>query len=156
MPNANATINIAVPINEPDEPVLTPEQVWEGLEIRARNGDKRFVPPGHTFEVIEDRGSEILRSFELNGGDPQFQRISFHGDRVMVFDFLSGSVRATIINAIEDDDTGECQLRFTFITQSADGSVEPAEVASKRRASMERQPAATLAVIRALAQEGKL
>lgn len=154
------TTTSSVPINEPGEPVkLTPEQVWAGLKIRARNEDERFVPPGHTFKVIEDRGDEILRSVELAAREGELQRISFHGGKVMLFDFLAGPQRSVVITAIEADDDGEYYLRFTFLTEFKDmphHSESEQKIRDERRPLMLQQPTVVLKVIRQLAAEGRV
>jgi Domain of unknown function (DUF1857) len=154
------TTTEAVRINPPDEPVtLSREQVWRALEIRARNGDDRFVPPGHRFEVVEDEGDRLLRRVILESREEELQKISFHGRRVVVFDFVEGPQNSVMICAIESDDDGEYWLRITFLTEFRDiahGSEEEQALALERRPLMRRQPSLVLSVARELVTEGRI
>lgn len=154
------TTTHAEPINkEGDTITLTPEQVWRALQIRARNGDDRFVPPGHRFEVLEDNGDRLLRRVHVEGREDELQEISFHGGRVNIFDFIEGPQRSVIICNLETDESGEYLLRFTFLVEFAEmphGSEEEARLAEERRPLMRRQPGVVLSVARALVAEGQL
>ena len=154
------TITAAEPINRDADAIrVTPEQVWRGLQMRARNLDERFVPPGHRFEVIDDDGDVITRRVALDGRPEELQRVSFHGGRVVVFDFVEGGQRSVILNAIESDDDGEGQLRFTYLIEFTDiehGSDAERRAADERRPAMAGQPARVMKVIRALVEEGRI
>lgn len=154
------TVSEAVRLNEPgDAPQLTPDQVWHALQIRARNGDERFVPPGHRFEVLEDNGDWLTRRVVLHDRDDELQRISFHGGRVVVFDFFAGPQKSVVLSVIETDDEGEHWLRLTFLVEFralAHSSPEEREIADQRRPMMRRQPGHIIAVARELAREGRL
>lgn len=153
------TTSTSVPFNGGSGPDLSPEQVWQGLMLRARNGDERFAPPGHRFEVIDDDGSTVTRRAYLADGREELQRITAHGDRVQVFEFIEGPQRSVILCIIETDEEGRFCLRLTFLTTFPDlvhGSVEEQEFAAKRRPLMQGQPARVLEVIRELVNEGVL
>jgi Domain of unknown function (DUF1857) len=154
------TVISSVPINPDGEPVrLTPEQVWRGLQIRARNGDDRFVPPGHRFEVVDDQGDVLTRRVYLEEREDELQRISFHGGRVAIFDFIEGGQRSVIVSSIETDDDGEYLLKFTYLVEFLGldhGSEEELELARDRRQVMTGQPGRVLEVVRELASEGKV
>jgi Domain of unknown function (DUF1857) len=138
---------------------LTPEQVWRALEIRARNGDDRFVPPHHRFDVLEDDGNRLLRRVHLDGREDELQEITFHGGRVNVFNFIEGPQRSIIICNLETDDDCEYWLRFTFLSEFTDiphGSEEEVRIAAERRPLMRRQPGLVLSVARELVSEGRL
>ena len=153
------TTSNTVRINDGQAPALTPEQVWRGLQIRARNGDDRFVPPGHRFEIVEDNGDRLLRKVYLSDGVQELQRISFHGTNLVVFDFVEGPQLGMILCLIETDDESQYCLRMTFLSEFADlahGSTEEAEFAAGRRQVMLGQPARVIDVIRELATEGVL
>jgi Domain of unknown function (DUF1857) len=154
------TTTESVPINGPGDTVkLTPDQVWHALQIRARNGDERFVPPGHRFEVIEDDGARLVRRVYIDGRDDELQEISFHGRCVNVFDFVEGPQRSVIICNLEADDDGEYWLRLTFLTEFSGvdhASTQERQIAAERRPLMRRQPSIILAVARQLLGEGRL
>ncbi len=153
------TTTASVPINSGVEPTLTPQQVWQGLVIRARNEDERFVPPGHRFELVQDNGDQLVRRVHLADGRVELQHISFHGERLMVFDFVEGPQLGLIFCVIETDADGEFCLRMTFLTEFAHlahGSAEEAAFAAHRRPLMMGQPPQVLDVIRELVKEGTL
>lgn len=153
------TTTASVPINDGVEPTLTRRQVWQGLAIRARNGDDRFIPPGHRFEILEDNGDNLVRRVYLADGREELQRISFHGERLMVFDFVEGPQLGLIFCLIETDADGEFCLRMTFLTEFAHlahGSAEEVAFAAHRRPLMMGQPLQVLDVIRELVKEGTL
>ena len=138
---------------------LTPEQVWLGLQIRARNGDERFAPPGHTFEIVSDDGETVMRKAFLADGGVELQRITSHGSRVQVFEFVEGPQQSVILCCIETDADAQFVLRLTFLTTFPGlehGSAEEAAFAAKRRPLMTGQPAHVLDVIRHLVDEGVL
>ena len=55
------TLSFAVEVNpEGATPVLTAEQVWKGLEMKAENAVP-FVPGMTRCEVIERHGVSLLR-----------------------------------------------------------------------------------------------
>ncbi|WP_375399892.1 AtaL-like protein [uncultured Amnibacterium sp.] len=153
------TTSTSVRFNTGDLPELTPEQVWAGLVIRARNGDERFAPPGHRFEVIDDSDAAVVRRAYLADGREELQRITMHGERVMVFEFIEGPQKSVILCAIETDDEGEYRLRLTFLTtfpELVHHSVEEQEFAARRRPLMQGQPNHILGVVRQLVNEGVL
>ena len=153
------TTTTSVAINDGVEPTLTPQQVWRGLKIRARNGDPRFVPPGHRFEILEDDGDSLMRRVHLADGRVELQRITFHNERLVVFDFVEGPQLGLILCLIETDAESRYCLRMTFLTEFADlphGSPAEAEFAAGRRAVMIGQPTRVLEVVRELVTEGVL
>lgn len=156
------TTTASAPINPAGTALkISPEQVWEGMQIRARNGDDRFVPPDHRFEIFADEGDRLMRMVHLREGTPEakkeLQRISFHGQRLMVYDFIEGPQRSVIMCFIESDDSGEYYLRHTYLTEFrefAHCSPGEAEISKLRRPMMTAQPAGVLEVIRSLVIEG--
>ncbi len=153
------TTTTAVRVNEGGQPVLTPRQLWHALQIRARNGDERFVPPGHRFEVLEDDGDALTRRVLRHGHEAELQRITFHGGRVMVFDFVEGPQQTVIVCALEVDGDGELWLRLTFHAAFRDlphGSPAERAAAAERRPAMARQPSRIVAISRELAREGRI
>ena len=153
------TTTATAPFDGSDGRSLTPDQVWRGLQIRARNGDERFAPPGHRFEVISDDGETVMRTAHLADGTVEVQRITSHGSRVQVFEFVEGPQKSVILCSIETDADARFVLRLTFLTSFPGlehGSAEEAAFAAKRRPLMTGQPAHVLQVIRSLVDEGVL
>jgi hypothetical protein len=153
------TTSTSAPFDVGSGPDLTPEIVWAGLWMRARLEDDRFAPPGHRFEVVGDDGATVMRKVYLADGREELQRITGHGDRLMVFEFVEGPQQSLILHAIETDDVGAYVLHMTFLTQFAGlahGSVEEAEFAGQRRPMMRQQPGRVLEVVRELVAEGVL
>ena len=153
------TFTVSVPINDGAKPELTPQQVWQGLLIRGRNGDDRFVPPNHRFTVLEDNGDWLIRRVELSNGVEELQRVTFHGENLKVYQFIEGPQLGMMLTTIETDERGEYCLKMTFIVKVEGiehGSDEEEELANRRRPMMAKQPALVLEVVRELVNEGVL
>ena len=79
-------------------PVLTEEQVWKGLGIKARN-PMTFVPMITSSEVLSDDGTkvcamlisfsisnlvgQIVRSVRFNNGEPVKEHIELHANTIV-------------------------------------------------------------------------
>ncbi|MFJ8027758.1 SRPBCC family protein [Streptomyces sp. NPDC096311] len=101
-----------VPVNEPGQPRLDREAVWEGLVMKANNA-LPFVPAMSECEVVERHGdSSFDRAIRIQG-DPYRERITLEAPHRVVFTRLSGPILGTIANEIEGDGD-DMQLRFSF------------------------------------------
>ncbi len=154
------TISVAVPINDGSEPVLTPDQIWRGLEHHVRTSDLRFVPPGHGFEVIEETPDGVVRRALLypEGRTLEFvQRVTFHVQRAMVMSTTEPfSLR---IWNIEVDDVVDYVLRLTISGQKpgvAHGSPEERGEASVRHEAAIAAAYRHVDLIRQLVRDGEL
>src|SRR5258705_1681173 len=144
----------AVPVNEPGEPALVRADVWAGLEKKANNA-LPFVPAMTQCEVLERRGDlEFDREIEFRG--QRFtERITLEPESRVTFTRLAGNVLGTIANEIEEDESGELSLRFSFalvLKGVEPGSAAEAEYAEGMKGDYLKAVEATLAAIRRVAQ----
>jgi hypothetical protein len=96
-----------VPANPEGETKLTREQVWKGLELKARDA-RLFLPPGlcTRCDVIEESATHLVRVATIAGSDireiitlePLFQ--------------ATGPREGAIINELFEDEAGALQLKF--------------------------------------------
>lgn len=144
----------AVPVNEPGEPELTREDVWEGLEAKANNA-LPFVPAMTECHVLEHRGElEFDREVEFRG-QRFVERITLEPQSRVTFTRLAGEVLGTIANEIEEEANGELSLRFSFalvLKGVTPGSATEAEYAEGMKGDYLKAVAATLAAIRRVAR----
>lgn len=144
----------AVPVNESGEPTLTRPDVWAGLEKKASNA-LPFVPAMTHCEVIERRGDlEFDREIEFRG-QRFVERITLEPESRVTFTRLAGDVLGTIANEIEEVESGELSLRFSFalvLKGVAPGSSEEAEYAEGMKGDYLKAVEATLAAIRRVAR----
>jgi hypothetical protein len=104
------TLSYAIPVNPPGaEPVLTREQVWRGLEMKAENA-LPFVPGMSKCEVVERQGNMILRDVTFAGSSHR-ERILLH--RPVQVQFERVGENGFIQNTVSDSEAG-LQLAFTF------------------------------------------
>ncbi len=59
-----------VPVNPEGETTLTREQVWKGLELKARDA-RLFLPPGlcTRCDVVEESATHFVREATIAGAD---------------------------------------------------------------------------------------
>ena len=93
---------------------LNRDQVWEGLEEKARN-PIGYVLPIKKCTVVEEAegGNPFIREVLLNGETLQELITLFPQERVE-FVRISGKARGIIKNIIEEEADGTLFLRFTF------------------------------------------
>ncbi|KAG6845168.1 hypothetical protein H0H87_012964 [Tephrocybe sp. NHM501043] len=116
-------------INPPGAtPVLTEDQVWKGLGIKARN-PKTFVPMITSSEVVSDVGNKVVREVRFNNGDPVRETIELHPSTIAYFEMESTGIRIT--NIVSYDANGELVLTFS----SANGI--PGGVAHEGKSALE-------------------
>ena len=110
-----------LPVNEPDQPHLTTEDLWRGLVAKA--GDALpFVAAMSRCEVLERHSDTVFdRAISFRGQD-FVERITLEEPRRVLFTRLSGPVLGTIANEIEGTDDG-LGLRFSFalVVSGVDG-----------------------------------
>jgi hypothetical protein len=98
--------------DDPKLPQLTRSLVWRGLVMKAEN-PLPFVPVITSCKIVERHDDWLLREI-VDRGDPITERVTFHDERMVEFERLSGRVLGTIRNEIVADDDGDLALRFTF------------------------------------------
>lgn len=106
------TIDRSFPVNEPGELVLDRSDVWEGLEMKARNA-LPFVRRMQSCVVIEDRGRELIRDIVVRD-ESHREHVTLTPESTVRFDRIGGSTTGYITNEIQDDADRGLVLRFTF------------------------------------------
>jgi len=138
-----------IPVNEPGQPVLTRSDVWKGLVMKADNA-LPFVPAMTHCKVLNRESDRVfVREIEFRGERCR-ERITLTPERQVEFVRLDGSVLGTILNLIEEDESG-LGLRFSFKLKLAgvpDGSPEEVEYGKVVEKDYLKAVDATLAAIR--------
>ena len=104
---------IRLPANPEGEIPLTLEQVWKGLEQKARNAVP-YVEAITECRVIHQESDNVFDREVLLGGARYVERIWLGEPYLVVFTRTAGPVLGTIINEIIEED-GELSLRFQFV-----------------------------------------
>lgn len=102
-----------VPVNPQGEMTrLTREQVWKGLELKARDA-RLFLPPGlcTRCDVVEESATHFVREASIAGSDVREIITLELGSKVTFFQAM-GSREGAIINEIFEDEAGALQLKF--------------------------------------------
>jgi len=150
-----------VPVNPVGEPKLTREQVWKGLELKARDA-RLFLPPGlcTKCDVTEESATHFVRDATIAGADLR-EIIVLEPQRKVTFFQATGPREGAIINELFEEEAGELQLKFYCYLGLRDkepnGSEEQAEQAQFD--SEEGYKAALLSTLkrtREMLVEGKL
>jgi ketosteroid isomerase-like protein len=123
------TINVSrrIPVNAPDQPQLSRNDVWRGLVMKADNA-LPFVPAMTHCQVLERHDERSFTREIVFRGEKCRERVTLTPEQRVTFERLDGSVLGNIKNEIEDDADG-LGLRFSFSLNLAgvpDGA--PAEV----------------------------
>ena len=145
-------VSHALPVNEPGEPVLSRDNVWDGLVLKADNA-LPFVP-SMTFCEVTDRISDTTFDRDIDfRGDRFTERITLEKPHRVTFTRIAGPVLGTIANEIEGPDD-DLRLRFSFalvVTGVAGGSPAEQEYADSMTGDYLKAVAATLAAMRRIA-----
>ncbi|ATY31123.1 SRPBCC family protein [Sphingomonas psychrotolerans] len=101
-----------VPVNPEGETRLTREQVWKGLELKARDA-RLFLPPGlcTRCDVTEESATHFVRNATIAGADLR-EIITLEPQRKVTFFQATGPREGAIINELFEDEAGELQLKF--------------------------------------------
>ncbi len=154
MVHASRTIKVN---DDPEQPRLTRNLVWRGLVMKAEN-PLPFVPVISSCRVIERRDDGLVREI-VDRGDTITEVVTFHPERRVQFERMSGRVLGTILNEILEDKEGELALRFTFTLSVAGvgtGSTEERDFAAKMEEGYLMAVRATLKAMRNLATDSTL
>jgi hypothetical protein len=152
-------VSHALPVNVPDEPRLTPANVWDGLVLKANNA-LPFVPAMTYCEVTRRHSDTVFdRDIALSIGQGRGQRfterITLEAPHRVTFTRIAGPVLGTIANEIESTDDGDLALRFSFalvVMGVAGGSDEEQDYADSMTGDYLKAVAATLNAMRRLAE----
>ncbi len=101
-----------VPVNPRGETRLSREQVWKGLELKARDA-RLFLPPGlcTRCDVTEESATHFVRDATIAGADLR-EIIALEPQRKLTFFQATGPREGAIINELFEDEAGELQLKF--------------------------------------------
>jgi Domain of unknown function (DUF1857) len=147
-------VSHALPVNVPDEPKLTPANVWDGLVLKANNA-LPFVP-AMTYCEVTRRHSDTVFDRDIDFRGQRFtERITLEAPHRVTFTRIAGPVLGTIANEIEITD-GDLALRFSFalvVHGVAGGSAEEQAYADSMTGDYLQAVAATLNAMRRLASE---
>lgn len=101
-----------VPVNPEGETPLTREQVWKGLELKARDA-RLFLPPGMCTkcDVTEDSETHFVRDATIAGADLR-EIIVLEPQRKVTFFQATGPREGAIVNELFEDKAGALQLKF--------------------------------------------
>ena len=97
-------VSHALPVNVPDEPRLTPANVWDGLVLKANNA-LPFVP-AMTYCEVTRRHSDTVFDRDIDFRGQRFtERITLEAPHRVTFTRIAGPVLGTIANEIETTTT---------------------------------------------------
>jgi hypothetical protein len=101
-----------VPVNADGETSLTRDQVWQGLERKAR-GARLFLPPRlcTRCDVTEESATHFVREATIAGQDLREIIVLEHGRKVTFFQ-ATGPREGAIVNELFEDESGALQLKF--------------------------------------------
>ena len=135
-------------------PVLTQQQVWRGLEMKAENAIP-FVNGMTKCEVIERSGSTLLRDVTFAGDDFR-ERITLHAPVQVHFERVGNG--GFVENTISESALG---LMLTFTFSLVWPGTEPGSAAEREKGESMKHAyvgavAATLKQVRRMADAGEV
>jgi hypothetical protein len=143
----------ALPVNEPGEPLITRDALWDGLVRKAENA-LPFVPSMTDCTVTARHSDTVFDRDIVFAGRPFSERITLERPHRVVFTRLAGPVLGTIANEIEGDRPDELTLRFSFaltVAGEPGGSAGEKAHADQMTDSYRAAVAATLGAVRKIA-----
>jgi hypothetical protein len=154
-------VSHALPVNVPDEPRLTPANVWDGLVLKANNA-LPFVP-AMTYCEVTRRHSDTVFDRDIDFRGQRFtERITLEAPYRVTFTRIAGPVLGTIANEIagnEQSTDDELALRFSFalvVHGVMGGSQAEQEYADSMTGDYLKAVAATLNAMRRLAEGAEM
>ena len=147
----------SVLVNDPedqDAPVLTRDDVWDGLVMKAENA-LPFVPKMEKCDVVEQRENFILRDVNFAGDDLR-EAVTLTPKSKVEFKRVEGRVLGVITNEILGDSADDLELKFSFaleIDGVEAGSKEEKDYEENMRGAYEGAVVATLGAIRQVAAQ---
>jgi hypothetical protein len=137
---------------DPQVPVLTRDDVWDGLVMKAENA-LPFVPKMEKCDVVEQRENFILRDIRFAGDDLR-EAVTLTPKTSVEFRRVQGRVLGVITNEILENSSGELELKFSFaleIEGTDPGSREERDYEASMRDAYMGAVVATLGAIRKMA-----
>lgn len=101
-----------IPVNPEGETPLTREQVWKGLESKARDA-RLFLPQGlcTRCDVTEESRTHFVREATIGGQDLR-EIITLEPQSKVTFFQATGPREGAIVNELDEDASGALLLRF--------------------------------------------
>ena len=101
-----------VSVNPEGETKLTREQVWKGLELKARDA-REFLPQGlcTRCDVVEESSTHLVREATIAGSDLR-EIITLEPQSKVTFFQATGPREGAIINELFEDESGALHLKF--------------------------------------------
>ncbi|UEM24568.1 DUF1857 family protein (plasmid) [Skermanella mucosa] len=101
-----------VPVNPEGETRLTRAQIWQGLEVKARDA-RLFLPEGLCIrcEVVAESATHFVREATIAGADLR-EIVTLEPESKVTFFQATGPREGAIINELFEDEAGELQLKF--------------------------------------------
>jgi hypothetical protein len=143
----------ALPVNQPGEPLITRDALWDGLVRKAENA-LPFVPSMTDCTVTARHSDTVFDRDIVFAGRSFSERITLERPHRVVFTRLAGPVLGTIANEIEGDTPDELTLRFSFaltVAGEPGGSAGEKAHADQMTDSYRAAVAATLGAVRKIA-----
>ncbi|KAJ7096629.1 DUF1857-domain-containing protein [Mycena belliarum] len=143
------------PVNPPGaEPAITEEQLWKGLQYKARY-PSAFVPMITSCKVVSDEGNKLVREVTF-GNSPEVvtETVEAHEATIVYFEMNTG-IRVT--NMVSYGPADEILLTYGFangIPGVDAGSPKPS--AKELNARVGKGVEGSIAVVRQMVKEGKL
>jgi hypothetical protein len=123
-----------VPVNPEGETKLTREQVWRGLELKARDA-RLSLPPGlcTKCDVVEESATHFVRDATIAGADLR-EIITLEPQSKVTFFQATGPREGAIINELFEDDAGDLQLKFyCYLGLRGKAPIGPEEQAEQKQ-----------------------
>jgi hypothetical protein len=139
---------------DPQAPLLTRDDVWDGLVMKAENA-LPFVPKMDKCDVVEQRENFILRDIRFAGDDLR-EAVTLTPKTRVEFRRVQGRVPGVITNEILENSEGELELKFSFaleIEGAEPGSREERDYEANMRDAYMGAVVATLSAIRRMAMQ---
>ncbi|KAJ7637304.1 DUF1857-domain-containing protein [Mycena polygramma] len=148
------------PVNPPGvEPIISEEQLWKGLEYKARNPAGRFCPGYHVVQgrrrFVVDNGDKLVREVTFAGSSEiRTENVEAHAAAIVYFEMNTG-LRVT--NTISYGPNDEIFLTYGF----ANGipgvpADQPKPSAKELNARIGKSVEGSIAVVRQMVKDGKL
>ncbi|GAA5998602.1 SRPBCC family protein [Rhodotorula paludigena] len=151
------------PVNPPGaSPVLTAEQAYRGLGVKARHPEK-FVPAITESRLEMDTEDKVVRYVRFNGGPEKKEEIAFFPNCIAYFEMSPDSpdsppVRITNLLSYGPPPSNDLLLTFSFapgpphVGEEEAARMSPEELNDIVGKGVEK----TIEVIRDMVKEGKL
>ncbi|KAJ7662795.1 DUF1857-domain-containing protein [Mycena polygramma] len=144
-------------VNPPGaNPVLTEEQLWRGLEYRARHATL-FIPNVTASKIITDEGNKVVQELTVENEDKTetmvlTETITALPSTIMYYESSNGM---RIVALISRGAAGELLLTFSFANRPLPPN-KPQPTAEEDNARIGMIVEKTIAKFREMVSEGKL